>query len=95
MAMVEWLRLGALSFLISTLLTAVTILPILVASVLWAISVGWLLSVNAGHQRDGALQGTHGLSLSPDWGRLVWSRHLMMCQQLLWIGDVAHVVCDS
>jgi len=33
--MVEWLRLGALSFLISTLLTAVTILPILVASVLW------------------------------------------------------------
>lgn len=43
---------------------------------------------------DGALQGAHGLSLSPDWGRFVWSRHLMR-QQLPWIGDVAHLVRDS
>jgi hypothetical protein len=31
-AMVEWLKLGALSFLLSTLLTAVIFLPLLLAS---------------------------------------------------------------
>jgi hypothetical protein len=49
-----------------------------------------MLDTSAG----GALEGTHDLSLSPDWGRFVWSRHLM-CQQLSGIGDVAHLVRDS